>query len=427
MGALIQDWFNKTIWDTTRRSIYDLNGTYQREVVFGSNDNFSNEIVTERRAHGLATVYTCINVRAKTIASLPISIIQEREKKKQSLTDHPAYYILAQQPNNYMSSANMFMTSMIHSDSWGNSIIGINRDGRTRPTSFDIVMPDEWQVTVKDGDAFYKINGEMYSSRDVLHFRWFSLDGINGISPIRQNAMTMGKAIRNEKFFARSIGKNPDGGILSYEGDQKPEQRAENQKNWKQDIDAGRTPILSGRWSWIPYGLNPAEVQYIETEGLSDQRICGIFSVPPSFIQNYVRMTWSNSEQADLVYAKHTISPIVKVIEQECNMKLFTEKEKANTFVKMNMNGLLRGDIVARAQFYTAMRNVGGLNGNDIRELEDRNGYNGGEIFTTQSANIPIDQLRDFYANKVAPTAGSDPSKTKEHVNGRVNGQEILN
>lgn len=79
------------------------------------------------------------------------------------------------------------------------------------------------------------------------------------------------------------------------------------------------------------------------------------------------------------------------------------------------MNGLLRGDITARAAFYTAMRNIGGMNGNEIRDREDMNGYDGGEIFTVQGANVPIDQLREFYSSKVAPTA---PPINGQKVNG---------
>ncbi len=104
--------------------------------------------------------------------------------------------------------------------------------------------------------------------------------------------------------------------------------------------------------------------------------------------------------------------PIVKVLEQEINMKCFTEAEKKNTYVKFNMNGLLRGDIKSRAEFYTSMRQNGAIDGNEIRSLEDMNSYPGGNIKTIQVQNIPVDQLREYYTQKVAPTGG-DPSKQR--------------
>jgi HK97 family phage portal protein len=387
-------------------------------------DDFSEEKVTERRAHGLAIVYTCLKVRSETIASLPINVYREDDKgNKQSIPDHPVYYPLAQQPNNYMSSANMALTSMLHSDSWGNSYIGINRNGRGVVQTMDLIMPwDMDQVKVVDGQAFYKVRGEVYASRDILHYRWWSLDGLNGISPIRQNMITMGKAFKTERYSTYALGKKPPG-ALKYQGVQSPTQRAESQKSWEADMSSGRTPILTGNWDYLPFLINPDEAQYIETEGLSDTRICGIYRTPPVFVQNFQRATWTNAEQSDLIFAKHTITPLVRVIEQENNMKLFSEREKKNTYMKYNMNGLLRGDTKTRGEFYTMMRNTGAYNANEIREREDENGYPGGEIYTIQSANIPVDQLRSFYENKVAPSA----EPLKSNLNGHRNGHEILN
>lgn len=422
MGAKFQNWFESNVWDFSKKSsvgpTYDLKGTEAWSKVVGF-ENFSKEVVTEKRAHGLATVYTCINVRSQTIAALPINIFQEDEKgDKISLHDHPAYYPLAHQPNSYMSSANMFLTSMIHSDSWGNSYIGINRSGRGAVRSFDPLTPWDCDgVKVIEGNAYYKIRGEVYPARDILHFRWFSYDGLNGISPIRQNAITMGKAFKSERYITYATGQTPPS-ILTYEGNLTETLRAENQKSWQNDLEAGRTPILSGRWNVKNLIMEPGAAQYIETEGLTDKRIYGIFRIPPVFAQDFERATFTNAEQSDLIFAKHTITPIIRVIEQECNMKLFSEREKKNTYTKFNLNGLLRGDTQARAAFYTAMRNIGGMNGNEIREREDMNQYEGGEIFTTQGANVPIDQLRDFYSDKVVP---------KNELNGKAFKKEYFN
>lgn len=425
-----QNLFEKYVWDSSSQKsltgTYDLKGSEAWARIVGSNDNYSEEYISETKAHALSTVYTCINVRSQTVASLPISIYKEDlEGNKTVITDHPAYYPLAHQPNSYMSSANMMLTSMIHADSWGNSFIGINRNGRGQVTSLEPLMP--WNcktITPIDGTAYYDINGMIYNSRDILHFRWFSYDGLNGISPIRQNAITMGKAFKAERYSSMALGQKPPG-ILNYEGNLTPTQTAENQKNWKETLFRGDTPVLSGRWNFTPIMLSPSDAQYIESERLTDKKIYGIFRIPPVFAQDFERATFTNAEQSDLIFAKHTILPIIRVIEQECNMKLFSEREKKNTYVKFNMNGLLRGDSQARAQFYTAMRNIGGMNANEIREREDMNSYDGGEIYTVQGANIPIDQLRDFYESKVDPNYAANEAAGIEDTS--ANGGDVSN
>lgn len=414
-----QNLVEKYIWDFSQKKVsgtYNLNGSEAWARLIGYTDNFSDEPVSEQRAHSLAAVYTCINVRSQTIASLPINVYREVGDSKESIPDHPVYYPIAHQPNSYMSSANMMMTAMIHADSWGNSFIGINRNGRGIVTSLDPLQP--WQcenIQIKDGNAYYYINGEVYPSRDILHFRWWSLDGLNGVSPIRQNAITMGKALKAEKYSSMSIGQKPPG-ILSYEGNMTSEQRAENQKTWKEDLVAGRTPILSGRWEFTPIMLSPNDVQFIEQEKLTDKKIYGIFRIPPVFAQDFERATFTNAEQSDLIFAKHTILPLVRMMEQECNMKLFSEREKKNTYLKFNMNGLLRGDTQARSQFYNIMRNIGAMNANEVREREDMNGYEGGDLYTMQGASVPVDMLRDFYESKVDPSHEKDPKDEAEDI-----------
>lgn len=427
MGAKFQNWFESNIWDFSKKSgngpgegyNYDLKGTDARAHAFGYSEDFSNEVITERRALGLSTVFTCINVLGQTLGALNINVLREdANNNKESLHDHPSYYPLAHEPNSYMSSANMMLSTVINLMGWGNGYIGINRNGRGEVKSLDKLQPwDVDDIQIEDGSAYYRIRGEYYHSREVLHFRLFSYDGLCGISPIMQNKITMGKAFKNEKFSTYSLGKRPPG-FLSYEGNLTPAQRAENQKTWEDDVNAGRTPHLSGRHHYESTMVSPSDAQYIETESMTDKKIYGIFRIPPVFAQDYIRATWTNAEQSDLLFAKHTITPIVRVMEQECNMKLFNEREKKNTYVKFNMNGLLRGDTQARAAFYTAMRNIGGMNGNEIREREDMNHYDGGDIFTIQSANAPVDQLREFYESMTNKTESQEEPKKSFSRNG---------
>lgn len=420
MGAFLQDVWNKYVWSTSVKSDgsnFTLKSPEAVARFMSYEDDFAKERVSERRAMGLAAVYTCMNVRSQTVASLPVNVIREEKAGNISIPDHPVYYPLAHQPNNYMTSANLFLSAMLNADGWGNSYIIINRNGRGEVRSLTLVPAHECDdVVVEDGFAWYKMRGEMYNSRDVLHFRWFSLDGLHGISPIRQNAMLMGKILKSERYSTYALGKRPPG-VLSYEGQLTPPQKAENRKTWEEDLAQGRTPILSGRHHFDSFMINPVEAQYVQTEALTDKKVYGIFRVPPVFAQDYERATHTNAEQSDLIFAKHTITPIVRMIEQECNMKLFSEREKKTTFVKFNLNGLLRADTQTRAAFYTAMRNIGGMTGDEIREREDMPKYEGGDIMTIQGANVPIDQLRDFYAQKMVPSAEQNPPA--KNLNGK--------
>ena len=55
----------------------------------------------------------------------------------------------------------------------------------------------------------------------------------------------------------------------------------------------------------------------------------------------------------------------------------FSEKEKADHYVKFNEKVLLRGDLQARKDFYTAMVYSGNMTRNEVRALEDMNPLEG--------------------------------------------------
>lgn len=360
---------------------------------------------------------TCTRVRAGTISALPIGVFKEEGKKKIFLTDHSIYYSLAHEPNSYMSSANFFYTIMVHADGWGNAFAYINRDSRRNPVAYDIWEPWEVSISKKDGQVFYTYKGDTVPARDVLHFRWYSLDGLCGLSPILENQDAFGMAIKLKRYASLILSAQPPG-VLSYEGNLTPAQQAQNQKLWSEQMAMHKIPVLGGRWKYDPIILQADQTQFNVTKEINEREITAIYQMPPPFVQNFQRQTYSNAEQSDLSYAKHTVTGLVTMIEKECNMKLFFEREKQNTYVKMNMNGLLRGDLTARKEFYQAMVNTGIFNRNEARSLEDLNPYPGGDEYLVQGAMVPADMLRKKYESEVLPST-TEPVKPR-HLNGHA-------
>jgi HK97 family phage portal protein len=408
MAGKLQQWVYRNIWEPQAREfngLVDIHGQSFLSLLQG--DNLTDEPVTIKRALGIASVFTVINVRGLTISSLPLNLFEERNSKKEVISDDKTYYALAHEPNSYMSSANFWLTIMLHMDAWGNGFARINRDSRYVPVSFDIWNPWEVSISVEDGEVYYSRNGETVSGSEMLHFRWWTYDGLCGRSPILENVNTVGMALKLDRYQSMIIGSQPPG-VLSYEGTLNPEQRAENKKTW---AESRGVRILSGRWKYDPVMNAGDETQYIAARNNNKQEIYGIWKTPPTFAQNFERATYTNAEQSDLVYAKHTVTPLARIIEQELNMKTVQERQKSFRYWKFNMNGLLRGDLAARQAFYQAMVNTGIMNRNEARSLEDLNAYEGGEDFLVQGAMVPADMLRQHYENQTLPSV--EPSKTK--------------
>jgi len=410
MPGKLQKWFNDNIWETSKSNWYDAIMDVRAGIInsFYSTDNFTDEVVTPRTALKNPTIYSAVNVRGNTIASLPCSVIEESKGKKEILVDHYAYYLLHDQPNSYMTAANFWKTLMLHVDIWGNAYAFIQRDSRQNPVALHIWEPWEVTITFEDGDVFYTYNGDQVPGRNVLHYRFYSWDGVCGRSPVMENANTIGMALKLDRYSAILMGIQPPG-ILSTEKSLTPEQKTQNKNAW-QGARAGDVRVLDGGFKYQQLMSTADESAFAISKRQNKTDLLGIWQMPPQFVQDLERSTFSNAEQMDLVYAKHTVTPICRNLELENNMKLFFEKEKANTYTKFNMNGLLRGDIASRQSFYQSMVNTGVMTRNEAREYEDLNPYKGGEVPLIQGAMTMgdeegIEALRKKMETEVIPTA----------------------
>lgn len=418
--AVLQDFWNRYIWSTKRdwslsEHPFDINGNLLTSIF--DLDPDINENVSIRSAMQNATVYGIINVLSNTIASLPINVIQESGGKKTVLTDHPAYWILSQEPNSYMTAANFWKTVETHIAAAGNAYGKITRDSRRNPIAIDLWDPLQVTYNIEEGILWYSRNGEQVRENDMLHYRSYTWDGICGRSPIKENRSTIGMAKRLDRYQAKLMGSRPPG-VLSYEGHLTPEQKKQNKEEFQSGA-AGDIKVLSGRWKFDPIMTAADDAAFTAAKAQNFRELCAIWQMPPTFMQDLSRATFNNAEQFDLQYSKHTVLPICRNIEQENNMKLFFEKEKANTYTKFNMNGLLRGDLATRQAFYQAMVNSGIMNRNEARSLEDLNAYDGGDDFLVQGAMVPADMLREMMESKMIPSAEA-PIQSK-----KLNGNHI--
>jgi HK97 family phage portal protein len=158
----------------------------------------------------------------------------------------------------------------------------------------------------------------------------------------------------------------------------------------------------------LPFGfkynrisIGPEEAQFIETRKFQAEEICRIFSVPPALVQLESQTTYNNVEQQNLMFARHTVAPWAKRIEQELASKLLTMREARNHYFKFNLNDLSRGDMAARAQFYTQMLQNGVLTINEVRANEEMNPAASGNSHLVQVNQIDLDKM-GAYSDKIS-------------------------
>lgn len=136
-------------------------------------------------------------------------------------------------------------------------------------------------------------------------------------------------------------------------------------------------------------GYDPAKGQMTDARRLQIEEIARVFQLPPVFLQDLTRATFSNAEQQDLHLVKHVISQWATALEQEMNLKLFGQM-KNGRYVKHNIDSLLRGDFKTRMEGLAKGVQNALITPNEARASEGRPDMpNGGDLLV-QGATVPL-------------------------------------
>jgi HK97 family phage portal protein len=139
-------------------------------------------------------------------------------------------------------------------------------------------------------------------------------------------------------------------------------------------------------------GLDPEKGQMTGAMRFVNEELGRIWTIPPVFIGDLTNGTFTNTEQQDLQLVKHHFSRRAKAFEEELNLKLFRPGRGARRYVEHNLDGVLRGDLLARMDALGKAVNSALLMPNEARALDNRPSAPGGGRLYIQGATVPLEQ-----------------------------------
>jgi HK97 family phage portal protein len=216
----------------------------------------------------------------------------------------------------------------------------------------------------------------VYPAFEIWHIKGYSNDGLTGLSTINYARESMGLSKGLSDFQAEFFGRQAvPGAILEHPKPLGPKARA-NLKESIEEYSSSRRHqvlVLEEGMKWQNVGISNKDAQFLELSNAQVRDIARWFNVPLILLQEPDKAsTYASAEQFMLSFVVHTISPIVSRIEQSANRALLTEKERRKGFyIKINVNGLLRGDFKTRMDGYRIGREGGWLCADDVRGFED--------------------------------------------------------
>lgn len=348
--------------------------------------------VSQHTALQMSAVYACIRLLSETIAQLPLNIRRRTVDGSELATSHPLYNILHNTPNPWMSSFSWRNSVMSHCAGWGNGYSYIIRNQLGEPRALLPLLPDRTYPEIIDNRLTYQTQINEYPlealPQDVLHIPALSFDGLVGMSPIAMHRQSIGLGMAAQKFGVKMYSAGTMlSGVLKHPGRLK--RKAENpddpspveklRKQWR-DLysgleNAGSVAVLEEGMEFEKTAIDPIDAQYVELMKFQVADIARIFNVASHLINDLDRATFNNISELSLSFLRYTMTPWIVRWEQELNRKLFPN---SNTyFVKFNLQGLLRGTLTERKDYYKTAIEYGWLSRNEVRELEDLNRVDG--------------------------------------------------
>lgn len=387
----------------------------------------SGKPVNERTAMQTTAVYACVRILAEAIASLPLHVYEYQDDGGKKLVhDHPLYYLLHDEPNPEMTSFVFRETLMSHLLIWGNAYAQIIRDGAGRVLGLYPLLPDKMGVQRDDrGNIYYvysrnsdenpmfKEYGNIkLKAEDVLHIPGLGFDGLIGYSPIAMAKNAVGMTLACEEYGASFFanGANP-GGVLEHPGVLKDPSKVRESWNsvYRGVNNAHKIAVLEEGMKYQQIGIPPEEAQFLETRKFQINEIARLYRIPPHMVGDLDKSSFSNIEQQSLEFVKYTLDPWVIRWEQSLQRSLLLPGEKGKYFIKLNVDGLLRGDYQSRMNGYAVGRQNGWFSANDIREMENMNPIpdeEGGNLYLVNGAMTKLADAGAF--------AGADNGQQKE-------------
>lgn len=354
-------------------------------IVYVPTGTKSGILVSEEQALGISAVFSATRILSEDIASLPLHMYFIDGDTRRRAVWRPEYVLLNSRPNNYQTAFELRETIVASLLLRGKALCEIERNLNGDPIGLHFVEPDRYQVRldVQGRRLYFTIDSKQrLEQEDVLYFRAFSTDGINGRGIITLARESIGLTAATERFGANFFGNGATpGGVLEYPGKVKDEAMLKRlREGWNQRHQRnGGIAILEDGMKYEKIGIPPEDSQFLETRKFQVNEIARWFRIPPHMLGDLERATFSNIEEQSLEYVKHTLRPWLVRIEQGLRSQLLPFGAQGAYYFEHMVDGLLRGDIKGRFEAYALALQNGWLSINEVRKKENMNPVDGGD------------------------------------------------
>lgn len=415
-----------------RPSVPLSSGADELFEAFGGRRTDAGVSVTKTTALQHAPLWRGVNLISRSVGKLPFYVYQRNGEGKDKATKHPAYKLLRRKPNSLMTAFTFKQTLTAHVILQGNAYAYIQRRGDSRPVELLPLLPDRTYPVREDGKLLYitSVGGTLEDPQssvrkilpeNILHIKGLGYDGLVGYSLIEYGADAIGHGMAMEKYGSRYFRNNARPSVVIEHPGSISEPAAKRlRESWDQLYagieNAHRTAILEEGMKINPMQINARDSQLIEARKMDLTTQANLLCLPPHKVGGDGRTSYNSLEMENQDYLDDSLDPWLVAIEEECQEKLLTEKEKEEDthVVEFMRQALIRADMAARSTFYHNALQDGYMNRDEVRSRENLN-------------PMPEDEGQKFFIPLNVKTTGDDDeaSEVEDVQTTALNGAQI--
>lgn len=394
--------------------------------------------ISDDLALSLTAVYRCVVLLSSTAAGLPLHVYQEDSDGQAQRIKPQTLRFLWDRPNPEMTKQT-FWEAVLGHEVMGDAFIFVVKNADDAPLQVWYIEP--WRVAVgrtspdSNGNRrkVYKIDGERSSALidymdggEIIHVPNWSRESLRGVSPIRAAGGALSLAISGEDVANRFFSEDSvPRGILRTPANLSQQEADDIMALWEQrNANRRRTALLAGGLEYQTVAISPEDAQLLEQRHFQLGEIARLFGVPPHMIGDTERSTsWGTGilEQTQGFLA-YTLQPHINRFEQAINDALLRRGD-TNRYVKFELGGLLRPNLVQRYQAYS-MSYARFQTANEIRALEELPPIEGGDELLAPLNLAAAEQVVGLGGAPPAQTNTPGPPEERAFsVNGSGNGR----
>lgn len=368
-------------------------------------------LVTNKKSINLGVVFDCIDVITRTLTLVKPKVYEQRADGKYIAEKHNVYKIVNTEPYTLYDASEYYRRMAMFYFLYGNAYAEILKNGQLRIIEPDYVEP---YILTENGieERWYKVSEgkgkpRAINQKNMIHIMDMSFDGIKGLSRIQSKKSTLVQAgqIQNYATDVYQNGNSLSGLITTDRTIEKDaleylRKKFESQVSNKNGGVGALPPGFT--YTDLKYALPFADANIIEASKFSVEEIARIFGVPLSLLMRGESADNKNDRDYN-TFLSNVIAPLTILFENEHNRKLFSENEKGRFYIKFELKGLYRTDMLTRYQAHQIALNHGFMNKDEVRNVEDLNPIpNGlGQTFFQMLNTIPLEKVLEYFDNMI--------------------------